>query len=360
MKPLNTKRRRAKLRRPGIIFLLILLGVLLAAWNTNNNLLYVIVGGLSSFLLISLVMPRIALRKLSLLRDAPSAVHRGEPFVVQVRVENHKLFMPGLSLRLESASDPGRMIGYLMRVPARRAANLSVEVVFDQRGVYELPDFELVCSYPFGLIERRQAYSDHWEIAVYPRVRSVRTSVLEQATGTRYMAQRPTPDGDDFYGLREYVHGDDLRLIAWRASARHGSWIIREMARENSRYVTFALDTRRPADLENFEENFEEVIELVASLAVTLLKRQYNVALVTPETELDPGEGSGQERKVLDLLARVEAIDPDKGAGFEQQVRHLEGERSVLLYFSGDPQKWDVHPAGGTLRAVDPREVLHA
>jgi uncharacterized protein (DUF58 family) len=237
---------------------------------------------------------------------------------------------------------------------------LNVQVVFDRRGVYQLPAFDLVCTYPFGLIEQRRRYTDNWEIVVYPRVRTVRTGVLEQATGSRYLSQKPTADGDEFYGLREYVPGDDLRLIAWRASARFGTWIIRELARENSRYVTFALDTRRVDDIENFEDSFEEMIELVASLSVTLLKRQYNVGLVTPEAELEPGEGSGQERQVLEMLARVEPLDSTKQGDFHDRVRLLEGERAMLLYFSADPRLWGVRSDLTSLRAIDPRDVLHA
>ncbi|MBI2433553.1 MAG: DUF58 domain-containing protein [Candidatus Hydrogenedentes bacterium] len=359
MKALKSKRRLGRLKKSGIFFVIIMLGVLLAAWNTGTNLLYIIVGGLASFILISLFLPGRSMKKLSMRREAPSAVHRGEPFLVSVRLENHKLLLPAISLRLESASEADRAIGYLMRLPARRAAMLTVQVVFDRRGVYRLPPFDLVSSYPFGLIEQRRRFSDEREIVVYPRVRIVRTTVLDQAAGTRYLTRRPSADGDEFYGLREYVPGDDLRLIAWRASARFGKWIIRELARENSRYVTFALDTRYAPDMDNFEENFEEVIELVASLAITLLRRQYNVSIVTPQVDLEPGEGSGQEREVLELLARVESATLDAYPDFESVVRRLEGERAVLLYFSADSRQWG-RRSGTALSAVDPREVLHA
>ena len=360
MQSLRMKKRRRRLRRPGTFFLIILVGVLLAAWNTGTNLLYIIVGGLTSFFLLSIVLPWASLRKLTLKREAPSAVHRGDPFLVQVRVENHKMLLPAISVRLESASDPGLSIGYLMRIPARSAGALNVQVVFDRRGVYRLPEFDVVCTYPFGLIEQRRRFSDAWEVVVYPKVRPVRTGVLEQASGTRYMPQRASADGDEFFGLREYVPGDDLRLIAWRASARFGTWIIRELARENSRFVTFALDTRRSEGIENFAEAFEEVIELVASLAITLLKRQFHVSLVTPDKDLDSGEGTGQERRVLEMLARVESVNPDEAADFPDRLRRLEAESAVLLYFSADHRLWGVRSETSALRAVDPREVLHA
>jgi len=347
-----------RMKRSGWNFVLILLLVLLAAWNTGTNLLYIIVGGLASFGLLSVVVSGFSLRKLRLTRQSPEAVHRGETFLVAVRVENHKLLLPAISVRIESARARGKSIGYLLKVPARRAAQLNVKVTFDKRGVHPLPPFDLVTTYPFGLFERRRRYVDKREVVVYPKVSAVRTGVVEQSGGNRYRTPQPTPDGDEFYGLREYVPGDDLRLIAWRASARLGTWIIRELARENSRYVTFVVDTRLRKDIENFEELFEEAIELVASLAVTLLKRRYSVGVSAPQASVAGAEGSGQERQILDMLARLEPINGTQ-EDFNRFVAETESEQGVVLHISPDPREWGRRSASGDVEVLDPREVMH-
>ena len=211
----------------------------MAAWNTGTSLFYLVAGGLISFLAVSALTVGWGTRGVTASREAPEAVHRGEPFGVTVRIENRKRFLPSLSLRVSCWKRKLGACGYVAKIPPRRAAVVRVTGRFDRRGVQRLGPIELVSLFPFGLLEKRRRTEDGAEIVVYPRVRAVRTTVLDQLPGARFSPRRPVDDGDEFFSLREYVRGDDVRRISWRASARLGTLVVRELTRGTSRFVTF-------------------------------------------------------------------------------------------------------------------------
>lgn len=363
------KQVRGKLRTTGWAFLIITGALLVSALNTGTNLLYLVLGGLVSLVLLSLVLSRFSLAKLVVSRDAPDAVHRGETFIAQIRVENRKRFQPSVSLRIESSLDPGVSKGYMMQVPARRAAILNIRETFRKRGIHRLPAVDLVSGYPFGLLERRRRYGTGAEVIVYPRVRPVRTSIVERIPGAQFTPRTPTDEGDEFYDIREYIVGDDLRRIAWRVSARVGAWMVRENAQQNTRSIIIALDGRLPKELEPldriedrraYEGAYEEAVDLAASLGVSLLRREYEVALIAPDANIRPGKGTAQEKRLLKALACVELVDEIKQASFSGRLAGQDLRMTAMVYIAPDPRFWVGDGVPGRALVADPREVLHA
>ncbi|MEA3366157.1 MAG: hypothetical protein U9Q79_11015, partial [Candidatus Hydrogenedentes bacterium] len=200
-----------RLPRTGQVFIIMTLVVLLAAWNSGMNLLYLIVGVLVSFLLLSVFFSARNLRGLSVLCEAPSAVHRGENVGIIVRVENHKPVLPTISLHVELAEKPGQAVGYLVKLPARKAGIMRVNALFAKRGVFPPPAIDLVTTFPFGFVETRLRVHDSGEVVVYPRVRAVRPAALDAARGSGDVPRLVRGMGDEFFSLRDYVPGDDLR-----------------------------------------------------------------------------------------------------------------------------------------------------
>lgn len=353
------ERIRTRVCAPGWVFLISVLLVLLAAWNTGANLLYIVAAGLGSFIVVSFIVTGRGIGRLLVSREGPDAVHRNEKFAVTVRVENRSWLLPVLSVRIERATEPGKTAAYALRIPARRAVVLRTTEVFEKRGVHMLPQIVLASGFPFGLFERRRYVAGATEVVVYPRVISVRANLLEQLPGSCPMPTVVRGDGDDFFSLRDYIPGDDVRRMAWRASARKGTLLIKEMAREASRFIVFVVDTGYDPGVDQFYDRFEEVIEMVASLAATLLARQYTVAVVTPAYNLVGGEGKTQERRVLETLARVM---PDEAApsGFAWFAPGEESGRASYVFASADPSEWGRRGPRMGSRILDPREAVRA
>lgn len=348
-----------KWRRSGWAFAVTLALILLAAWNTAANLLYVILGGLASFGVLSAFLSRWNLKRLTVTREAPSAVYRKAFFFVDLRLTNRKWWLPSVSIRIETVGDPNQTVGYTPIIPARNAAVLCITQCCDKRGIHPLPDIELVTSFPFGLVEVRRRVRQNLQIVVYPRIIPLRTRALDLLADIGGLSFLTTGDTNEYFSLREYVAGDDIRRIAWKASARLRQWMVRDYQEQRARHVLLVFDTSLPSNLENREEVFEETVEMLASLAVALLGDQCYVAIIAPTGSLTLGSGKSHVFKALDFLARVEPASAD-GARFAPCLTLEQETGFAVVYVSADPSQWGRRASARGARTLDPRELVRA
>jgi len=121
---------------------------------------------------------------------------------------------------------------------------------------------------------------------------------------------KPWPSGLEFYGMREYMPGDDLRRIVWRATARTGKVMVREAEQGITDHITIVLDTNRGShsqDGEGLSESFEAGVRVAASLGVRHLRDGYELRCETNGGPLTrPLRGAGTQLRLLDGLARLE------------------------------------------------------
>ncbi|GMW02581.1 MAG: hypothetical protein AMXMBFR84_37170 [Candidatus Hydrogenedentota bacterium] len=338
------------------MFIVISLCVLLAAWNSGQSLYYLLFAGLASFLLLSFVLSRKNLQSLDVSREAPYAVHRDAAFSVVIRIENKNKFFPAVLVRAETSGMADSPLGYVLSIPSREAGLLRVRYMFPRRGVHPLPGLDLVTTFPFGLFEARRHTEESIPVVVYPRVLAARTAMVEQARSSGRLQKTIKGDGDEFFSLREYVPGDDLRHIAWRPSARHGKMLVKELEQQTSRNIMFLFDTADKPDVPHFDERFEDVVELIASLAVTLINRQYHVAVRTQQGSISDGEGQTHILKLLEFLARVTPTD----AAIPLDVHNFDADRYLsCFYITPDFREWGRMRSGNSMRVLDPGEVIH-
>lgn len=353
-------RRRWRLRKSGYIFLIMSLLLLLAAWNTAQNLYYIVWGGVFSFVLLSVVMAPWSLRKLAVRRDAPAAVTRGEPFALMVTLTNQKRRIPSALIRVELAGVPGAPSAFVVKVPGSDSVQFQLTHEYPRRGVYPLPAINLVSTFPFGLIETRRRHDDKREIVVYPRVRALRTALPTHVFGAPRTQRITSADGDEYFSLREYVPGDELRRIAWRASARMGQLLVRELQQASSRHILIRLDSRLPADLPDGDEVFEDVIEAAASLGVTMLNRGYSLSFEAPGVFLAEGEGRAQTLRLLDILARVQPAAETAGQAFADAAGLLDTAGVACIHLSANPAEWGRTAPGSAHRVINPGDLVRA
>lgn len=333
--------------------------VQLAAWNTGTNLLYIVSAGVLSFLVVAFLLAGESLNSLKISREVPRSVHRGDPYAVTLRVENRSRMFPAVSLRFDAIAMADDSSAYLEKIPAQSTALARVTDVIPRRGVYALPPLTASSSFPMGLVQRKIVFPAEAEIVVYPRVRAIRPGDLEESRGTGDTPRLNQRDGDEFFSLRDYVPGDDVRKIAWRVSARMRHFVVRELEPDTSRNVFIKFDTREWPQAEDFEEQFEDAVDLVASLAISFLNRQYAVAVVTPDTSTPLGEGDAHGVRILDLLARVSPAEhTPRGDEWMSEHDHVRSAGHLLV--SPDPAKWGRVSGHKGFRILDPREVTRA
>lgn len=310
----------------GGVFLVIIVAVGFAAWNTGNNLLFLVFSLLCSTLFVGWMAARASLRDLTVSARFPDHIFAGEPAPVIVTLRNTKSVLPSFSIFVEARGPRPdlnqqkyrkkylkRLLAYFSYVPHGAAAEQRVEQLFPTRGHVLIDGFELSTRFPFGFFRRRRRLrARDVDIIVYPKpdVISDELHLLPMYAGRLPSLRRGA--GHDLFSLRDYQPQDDLRHIDWKATARSRRLTVREFTSEDERRITIALDTRLTGEVnEELNARFEKGVVQTASLIKHFIDERAEVRLVLGE-EIGPfGSGLDHLYRCFRRLALVSSINGD-------------------------------------------------
>ncbi len=310
------RRRGARLRatREGRIFVgtTLLLGV--AAVNTGNNLLFLVLGLLLSMLIVSGIFSELSVWYLDLGVRAPATLRVGQPARFHLRVRNEKRRLPtiGLSLAIPEAAEAhlGQGAAHVLRVDPEGEVDEELLVRPLVRGPLTLETLRVSTRYPFGILEKYRMAPYRLDLLVLPAYEvGVPLDGLGSDAGN-YDPARRVGQSQETIGLRPYRQGDGLRDVHALRSASRGELVVRERASEQARRVTLLLDDRESGEARD-AERFERAIVRAASLARSAHAAGMSVALHTSGAAVGP-ISPGASLLALDAhLARLMPLPED-------------------------------------------------
>ncbi|RKE18662.1 DUF58 domain-containing protein [Streptomyces sp. TLI_171] len=270
-------------------------------------------------------------------RLSPHRAAAGQEARVHLRLDNVSRVPTGLLLledKVPYVLGP-RPRFVLDRVEPRGFREVSYRVRSDLRGRYPLGPLQLRLSDPFGMCELTRAFSAADVLTVVPQVQDLPPVRLpgESAGQGDSNAHTLALAGDDDVIPREYRHGDDLRRVHWKSTARYGELMVRREEQPLRARATVLLDTRESAHRGSGPaSSFEWAVSAAASVAVDLTQRGYRTRLLTdtglsvPEHGAQQGSTAAESVGVLlDALAVVDHSDHGTLAHAEEVLR-LGGE----------------------------------
>jgi uncharacterized protein (DUF58 family) len=276
-----------KLTREGVVYVTGVFVIALAALNTGNNLLFMVLASMLAGIIVSGILSSIVLTGIVLKLELPEHIFAEKPVLATLEIVNEKLTLPSFSLRVAGA--PGKIPAgkmqaeaeqiltrpvYFPFIPKKRSAQQQVELTFPRRGVYQQNALGITTKFPFGFLQKTRRVDSKMEIVVYPRVAPTEEfyEILPLISGEIESFYRGR--GHDLYSIRDYVTTDSARYVDWKATAKTGDLKVREFTREDERRVMLVLDpfgaegsgsAKIPAD--SFAEKFERAVTLAACLA---------------------------------------------------------------------------------------------
>ena len=271
----------------------------------------------------------------------PARVPVDEVATAVVRLENVSRLPSGLLLVEDAVPDAlGSSPRFVLdRMEAGGHREVTYPLRSARRGRWTVGPVRVRLVDPFGLVRLPRSFHATDTVVVTPRV--VPLPVVEVGgawTGTgESRARSVASSGEDDVVPRGYRHGDDLRRVHWRATARAGELMVRQEERPWRSRATIVLDCRRPAHRGTGpHSSFEAAVSVAASAAVHLLRRGYAVRIVDADgRSLATEEVDGDlEGHLLDALAVVDTVDGSVG-GLGAALRRQVGD-GLLVAVLGD------------------------
>ncbi|MEI8254084.1 MAG: DUF58 domain-containing protein [Deltaproteobacteria bacterium] len=265
--------RRLRVTREGKIFIGVTLGVGLAAINTGNNLLYLVLGLLLSLIVLSGILSEIALRGLEFRRRLPRRAFADIPMSVEIEVRNTKKYAPSYSIEVEDRLVNRRTDKrcYFLKVSAGARQTAQYRRTPPLRGAEKYIALRVATRFPFGLFEKWREIDLEEEQLVYPApVRAPRPAVPSHALGDAM--SRDGRGAGEIDGVREIRDTEPMRDIHWRKTAALGRLVGRERRRELSQRLQLEVHNRPASDDCGSSARIENELRRVAWIALDALK----------------------------------------------------------------------------------------
>jgi uncharacterized protein (DUF58 family) len=284
-------------------------------------------------------------RALELQREVPVAFSLGRRFIVRY-LWQHRLRRRLTVLVKEHLPEPlGGAITPLRRLelPARLEVEEHLELQPVRRGIGTGGTIDLRILGPLGLAWRQSRIEAPWTATVYPSLRGTSLRALPMQAMRRREAGlrsvRYRGEGRLFEGLREWVPGDDTRIIDWKATARRGKPIARQYEDERRQQVMLLVDAGRLLTAEvDGVPRLEAVVSAALHLAYAAVEHDDDVGLLvfadTIQRYVAPSRGRRALRAVLEGLAAAEGrlVESDYPAALRYLALHNRRRALTVLF----------------------------
>jgi uncharacterized protein (DUF58 family) len=279
----------------GFAGLLFVLGAMwYAASSQNNAAVYLLLFVLTAVFLVSIPHTLINLAGVTVTLESVQPAFVGQEVSLPLEIMNDsRAICYGIELAVSGSNRKRQRIDY---IPAHKAARVTLRFPVRQRGEHSVETLCLTSAYPLGFLRFLKKFASSQTYIVYPKpagkVRLPSSFVLRRDG-------RPLTEfgeGDDFAGVRPYVHGESQRHIDWRAVARGQSLMTKQFTAEAEGVVYLDFSALGSADV-------EEKLSQLALWVIEAERARRPYALRLPGTEILPAVGQAHFHQCLRALS---------------------------------------------------------
>ncbi len=371
-----------------ILGLIVIVGF--SAWNTGNNLLFLVLSFLTASLIVGFFIGNFCLKKLDVKMRFPETIFAAEPTPILVSLHNRKRIFPTFSVVAEVRGNEreksilfdeikkivpekwaekltrppiiNHTLDYFVHIPRRDSVENKVEHIFPHRGRFMIKHFELSTKFPFGFFRhRRRLSAQETEIIIFPRLAPIDDEAMDLPLEVGKLDTQKKGLGQDLLSLRDYQPLDDLRRVDWKATARAQRLIVREFSAEDDKRMTVVFDTRllqetkeknltlrerieaeqKGEKLSLVSEQFEKGVGITASLLANFTEEQAEIRLIINDKIGEFGIG---RKHFYECLKRLALVEPNFDEAAEISVETLEeifaeSENTYTFLVSGKPEQ---------------------
>ncbi len=178
---------------------------------------------------------------------------------------------------------------------------IETDLPTDERGVFRVGPLDVTRADPFGLVRSGDPDEEITNLYVHPQIHQLEpfpSGIARDLEGPEI--GKALEGGVTFHTLRDYVHGDDLRQVHWRSSARSGKLMVRHNVDTHQPRSLVVLDNRATS---HSAESFEDAVRAAASIIAASMSRGFDFRFVT--TDGDVLNQQVPAAKIMDKFAEV-------------------------------------------------------
>lgn len=301
-------RRRSMITREGWYYLFILAFVVVGSLLRHINLLVGLSAILSTAMLFNWRITRAGLRQLQFGRKALPPVWCHRPTTFEVEVHNPRKYLTSFSVMVSQRFRPKRVLRsaetktnwYKRLIHFFRGNTVSNYVLLDSihvgesrtaqqilefrdRGEYEMGPLTISTHFPLGLTRREISDQSRLPLLVGPALGSLTYGWVDRMLGLGWQdasGGSTSRSGDEFYSLRPWMNGDSRRWVHWRATARHGTVLVRQFQRSQSKAFSLVVDFTK-LDENSSSDELEKILRIVATISNSVREGHADTAKIT-------------------------------------------------------------------------------
>lgn len=317
--------------------------VAVVAWGLGRLLgvdeLYVVSAASAAMVVLAVVATRLSSTRIAVRRTTGAMRARQKeqvPIELQLRNDGR---VPASLLLVEdrkpsgiTAVDHSETAGarFVVRgLRTRQVVTLRWSAVGRRRGRYVIGPVRIRLRDPFGLAERMRRYRGTDDLVVFPAIEPLDTTGgkgVRQGAETSAL-RRAFHRGDEFYTMRGYVVGDDLRHVHWPSTAHRGTLMVRQHELPWNARAAIYLDIRGSVhNGSGIAGTFERAVSAAASVLLHLRDRDYDLRLIA-----DDGGTAGISEDADAALVRLAEVSPTTGRSLVETMGRLDHAGNGLL-----------------------------
>ena len=197
----------------------------------------------------------------------------------------------------------------LMELGGRRETELKYTLECPLRGFYTIGPVAVRVQDTFGLFHREKEIHLYDDFLVFPKMEDVKDAFVKSRVPKIFTGAvniRQPGEGSNFYNLREYIPGDPMRKVNWKAMARAGKMMVNEFERDAVSDIILIVDSRSVAETGPVSRNsLVYSTRAAASLAQYFLSRRDSVGLVVYGDEILSVDRDTGKKQLYILLTKL-------------------------------------------------------
>lgn len=335
----------------GLLFLLLTLSALGVAFMNSGLLTAFTASVLSALLVSSFLMTLFSLAGMSVKRSFPQEGHCGSDLFIEIAVENRFPLYRQECVVLEEL--PFLLSGqYAFALPAlapREKRKLSFRIKAEKRGEYRLEKVFLCSGDPLGLFRKKRCFFLPCAMEIHPRHFPLQSLAAVNTHGGMPNAEGRAlghaGKGPEFFGVRPYRAGDEVRHIHWKTTAAKGKLMVKEFEAAAVDEIVILLDTeKKRISPEPCDNNFEFLISCAYSIAEYLSGRYCHLQLIAADGKEGglhqiSGDAASVKRPIRQLLTLLGSSDMPFSGILSAAAESIPGGSIVYLFsMSRDPE----------------------